>query len=245
MKTNLLLYSIVVSFFLISCGDDEAPVKETETIPVITEVTSSCIDSTNQLKILFEQKASLLALKYTLEKNTNFVDSTQINEELKDQILSAFYAIKQAKDLKNKDLVLALDIYPYPSTSTINLFLDKNYDLASSWKNDNSTTSNDTINQLLKEFDLTVSVYNENHAKGHKVTLTSSKTWNTQAILNKFLKVTGVSTGNNEEITSVIDDIHYTKEDNVQKLDFIDRELGIQKMYSYQIDEDCVVKVVE
>lgn len=243
MKTQILIYSII-SFFILSCGDDEAPTKKSETIPVITETSSNCSDSTNQLKVLFEKKASLLALKYTLEKNTSFVDSTQIDEGLKDKILSVFYAIKQAKNLKNKDLVLDINIYPYPSISTINLFLDKNSTLASSWKDNHSTTANDTINQLLKDFDFTVSTYNESHAKGHKVTLTSTKMWNTQAVLNKFLKVKGVA-GNNEEITSIIDDIHYIKEENFQQLDFIDRELGIQKMYSYQVDENCVVKVLE
>lgn len=244
MKNNIFICAII-ALFLISCGDDEAPTKNVQITSVATEITSTCIDSTNQLKDLFEKKASLLALRYTLENNTNFFDSTQIDDALKNKILSAFYGVKQAENLKNQETALDLAIYPYPSISTINLFLDKNSTLANSWKDNYTSTSNDTINDLLKEFDMTVSTYNNNHVNGHKVTLTSSKTWNTQAILNKFLKVKDVSTGNNEEITSIVDDIHYTKNDSIQQLDFIDRELGIQKTYSYQVDENCVIKVLE
>ena len=240
MKYSILFISTLLVF--ISCKKEEIKPKTTTTI--VTEIASNCTDSTNQLKALFLPKAQQLAVRFALEENTNWKDSSQISQDFVNDILKGFYAIQQANQLKNKDLSLKIAIYPYPSLNTITLFLDKNSALANSWNKDYTTTPSDTINDLLKKFDLKVIAYDVNHSKGHKVVLNTTNVYNTEAILSQFLKISGVITGNNEENTAIVNDIKYTKKEGIKTLQFIDRTGSKEVIYSYQIDENCMVKVL-
>lgn len=235
---------ICLLLLLGACGNDDEDTPTTTPDPVITEVQSNCEDSDGTLRSQYLEKAQLLAVRYTLEQNPNDTIAV-ISSNLVDEILTVFYAINQANDLKNTSDALILKIYPYPSLYTVNVFVDKDSNLGQTWKDNFSTTNNDTINQLLIDYGLTVTNYNTDHASGHKITLKTSTAYNTQVIVDEFIKIQDVKNANNEEITSVTDDIQYSIEGTNKILKFIDRKVGgSSTTWKYQVSDSCVVKKI-
>ncbi|MCP4521552.1 MAG: hypothetical protein GY827_07675 [Cytophagales bacterium] len=233
-----IVFSVALCFM--SCGtDDDA---SSTTIVTNTPIESVCTDSTNTLQTEeLLQKAQLIAVKYTLEENTNWTDSARISDALVDDVLSVFYAIQNAEGLIKKTESLALDIIPYPSLNQIILYLDNTSELAIDWSDDD--LQNDVVSDLLTQYGLVVISYEENHPTGHKVVLETNESYNTEFILNRFLEIKGVITGNNEQSSTIIDNVSFSSTDSTKTLTFTDRTIGGgESRWYYEVDESCIIQ---
>ncbi len=242
---RLLILPICFLFFLGACRNDDQETSEPISIltSTVEEVQSNCNDDSGVLKSKYLEKAQLLAVRYLLEQKK--MDTAVISQEVIDDVLITFYAINQATKLTNKTEILNTAIYPYPSLYMINLFLSKDSDLGQNWKENFTKTSNDTINQLLTDYGLTVKKYDTEHPSGHKITLQTSIAYNTQVIVNKFLAIKDVENANNEENSSITDDIKYSIDGKNKVLEFIKRKAGEgTNIWKYQISDDCIVKKI-
>lgn len=194
MKILNVVFALVIGTLLQNCSNifgPESPNKWVKGRQFITPDDSKVPDS---MRALFKEDASILALRDVQSDPESKETLIILPSELVKYYYQGLIYLYDTSSLRSRDSVI--DIYnihasPNPSPHDFYLDIDSTKDWARAWREGNTLTGNQQIDDLMQKYNLQISQYYD-FSWEHSVTLFSSEPINTSALAKKFELIEGV-----------------------------------------------------
>lgn len=216
-------------------------------------VQSSCV-AHDSIKVLYQTDADRLAVRNIIATNSSYIDSVIIQVDLSERILNAMLAVYNATGIAERDTVIdEFNIHTYINPS-LNLFTVK-ADSIELWmqniKNNISPTGNNTVDNLVNTYGLSVNgYYSYGNPSHHIVNFQSLSNLNIIPLTGLFETVNGVSYSNVSHYPGDGNDINASLHPNyvelIYKHGYGDCLSGciFNDFYIFKVYTDCSVEFV-
>jgi len=207
MKFNILF--IVLMIIVVGCAPTDNVLDDPNDNLV---VTSNC-NATGTIKDFYIEDAERIALRQIKTDLSNpWNDSVTIDRSLVLEILQGLLGVHNGFNMPYRDTAIAIyGIHTFEDIVLDRLLIkvDENFNWVQQWKLLNQITGNNSIDNLMDKYDLTLVEYNQ-WSIGNFALVKSNSSLNQSALAREFEAIAGVLNAQEDAITGDGNDITYS-----------------------------------